>query len=40
MGRIPKANHCIRLGTLLALNYVELDLIAFFERFVPVQLDR
>ena len=36
---IPKANHSIRLGTLLSFDYVELDLVAFFERFVSVQLD-
>jgi hypothetical protein len=38
-GCIPKANHSIRLGTFLPFDYVELDLVAFFERFVSVQLD-
>jgi hypothetical protein len=36
---VSETNHGICLGTLLALNNVELDFIAFFERFVPVQLD-
>jgi hypothetical protein len=40
MGAVPEANYCIRLGTFLPLDDVELDLIAFFERFVPVQLNR
>jgi len=38
-GFSPKANDSIRLGTFLAFDYVELDLVAFFERFVSVQLD-
>ena len=38
-GGIPKAQHCVRLGTLLPFDYVEFDFIAFFERFVSVQLD-
>jgi hypothetical protein len=32
--------HCIRLRALLSFDYIELDLIAFFERFVPVPLNR
>jgi hypothetical protein len=39
VGTIPKADYGIRLGTLLAFNYIELDVVAFFERFVPIQLD-
>jgi hypothetical protein len=38
-GCIPKANDSIRLGTFLPFDYVEFDLVAFFERFVSVQLD-
>jgi hypothetical protein len=38
-GFSPKANHSIRLRTFLPFDYVELDLVAFFERFVSVQLD-
>ena len=38
-GAIPKTDDSIRLRALLALDYVELYLIAFFERFVPIQLD-
>ena len=38
VGAIPKANNCICLRAFLALNDVELDLIAFFQRFVPIQL--
>ena len=30
----------VRLRTLLTLNDVELDLVALFQRFVPIQLDR
>ena len=40
MGTIPKANNGVRLRAFLALDYVELDLVAFFERFVPIQLNR
>ena len=40
MGAVPEANHGICLGTFLALDDVKLDLIAFFERFISVQLDR
>ena len=39
MGSVPEANNRIRLGTFLSFDYVEFDLIAFFERFIPVQLD-
>jgi hypothetical protein len=39
VGAVPKANYGIRLRSLLALNNIELDLIALFERFVPVQLN-
>ena len=39
MSVIPKTDYGIRLRALLTLDYVELDLIAFFERFVPVQLN-
>jgi len=31
--------HCICLRAFLSFDYVEFDLIAFFERFVPIQLD-
>jgi hypothetical protein len=37
---VPVADDSIRLGTLLALNDIELDLVAFFERFISVQLNR
>ena len=40
MGAFSEANHAICLRALLALDNVEFDLIAFFERFVSVQLDR
>ena len=40
MSSVPEANHSICLGAFLALDDVELDLIAFFERFVSVQLNR
>ena len=36
----PIADYGIRLRALLAFNNIELDLIAFFERFVPIQLNR
>ena len=32
--------HCIRLCAFLSFDYVELDLIAFLERFVPNRLNR
>src|ERR1039458_4721813 len=35
-----EADHCIRLGTFLTLDDVEVDVIALFQRFVPVQLNR
>ncbi len=40
MGAIPEADHRIRLRAFLAFYYVKFDFIAFFERFVPIQLDR
>ena len=40
MGGVPKANDSIRLGTFLPFDDIELDLIAFFERLVSVQLNR
>jgi hypothetical protein len=33
------AGHCIRLRAFLSFDDVELDLIAFFECFVPIHLD-
>jgi hypothetical protein len=36
---IPIADDGVRLRAFLAFNDVELDLVAFFERFVSVQLD-
>jgi len=36
---VPEADHCVRLRTFLALNDVELDLIALFQSLVSVQLD-
>lgn len=36
---IPHTNYGIRLRAFLAFDDVELDLIAFFERLVPVQLN-
>jgi hypothetical protein len=40
MGGVLEADHCIRLGTFLTLDDIELDVIALFQRFVPVQLNR
>ena len=40
MGAVSETNHGICLRALLALDNVELDFIAFFERFVSVQLNR
>jgi hypothetical protein len=40
VGAIAVADNRIRLRALLAFDYVELDLIAFFERFVSIQLNR
>ena len=34
------ADNSIRLGALLTLDDVEFNLIALFQRFVPVQLNR
>jgi hypothetical protein len=39
-GTIPIADYGIRLRAFLTLDYIELDVIAFFERFVSVQLNR
>jgi len=39
-GIIPIADYGIRLRAFLTLDYIKLDLIAFFERFVSVQLNR
>jgi len=36
---VPKANYGICLGALLPLHNVEFNFIAFFQRFVPIQLD-
>jgi len=40
MGSISEANHSIRLRSLLALYDIELDFVAFLQRFVSVQLNR
>jgi hypothetical protein len=32
--------HCTRLLTFLPLDNVELDFVTFFDRFVPVRLNR
>ena len=40
VGAVPVADNCIRLGTFLAFYDVELDFVAFFERFVSIQLYR
>ncbi len=34
------AGHCIRLLAFLPLDNVELNFVTFFERFVPVRLNR
>ena len=39
VGTVPEANYSVRLRTFLALNDIELDVIALFERFVSVQLN-
>jgi len=39
MGGVLEQGHSIRLRAFLSVDYVELDLIAFFKRFVPVHLD-
>jgi hypothetical protein len=36
---VLEANHPVRLRTLLPLDDVELNLIALFQCFIPVQLD-
>jgi len=38
-GICPKANHGVCLWPFLTFDYVELDLVAFFERFVSIQLN-
>jgi len=37
---IPETDYGVRLRAFLAFDNVELDFIAFFERFVSVQLNR
>ena len=37
---IPQTDYCIRLGAFLSLDDVELNVIALFQRLVPVQLNR
>jgi hypothetical protein len=37
---IPIADYGIRLRAFLTFNDIELDFVAFFERFVSVQLNR
>ena len=39
MGGVPKSDYCVRLGTFLALDDIEFDVIALFQSFVAVQLD-
>jgi hypothetical protein len=39
-GSIPETDYGVRLRAFLAFDNVELYFIAFFERFVPVQLNR
>jgi hypothetical protein len=39
MGTVSVANHSIRLRSFLALYDIELDLIAFLQRLVSVQLN-
>ena len=39
-GRVLEADHCIRLRTFLTLDDVELHVIALFQGFVAVQLNR
>jgi hypothetical protein len=39
-GTISVADYSIRLRTLLTFDDIELDVVAFFERFVSVQLNR
>ena len=40
MGGVLEADNSIRLGTFLTLDDVELYIIALFQCFVPVQLNR
>ena len=40
MGGVLVADHCIRLGTFLTLDDIELDFVALFQCFIAVQLDR
>ena len=37
---VLEAGHCIRLLAFLPVDNVELDCVTFFERFVPVRLNR
>jgi hypothetical protein len=37
---VLEASHCTRLLTFLPLDNVELDFVTFFERFIPVRLNR
>jgi hypothetical protein len=37
---VPQPDYRIRLGALLTLDDVELNVIALFQRFVSVQLNR
>jgi hypothetical protein len=39
MDGVLVTDYCIRLGALLTLNDVELDVIALFQSFVPIQLN-
>jgi hypothetical protein len=39
-GCVLEADYSIRLGTFLTLDDVKLDVIALFQRFVSVQLNR
>src|SRR6185312_11247908 len=40
VGAVPVADDPVRLGTFLTVYDVELDFVAFFERFISVQLNR
>jgi len=37
---VLEAGHCISLLAFLPVDNVELDCVTFFERFVPVRLNR
>ncbi len=39
-GGVLKVDHCIRLWAFLSFNDVKIDHIAFFERFIPIRLNR